>query len=116
MSLIQLDENTNLVELNQVGWIPPNSLNQKKIFYDFILRFFGHKTVINANATLTKLGGSLMPEEVIQAMVEASKTFVDIHQLQQTVGQRLAEINSERSRIRELRSGDGFVAGNSSMH
>ena len=52
----------------------------------------GIKQVINANATLTKLGGSLMPEEVIQAMVEASKTFVDIHQLQQTVGQRLAEL------------------------
>ena len=32
MSLIQLDENTNLVELNQVGWIPPNSLNQKEKF------------------------------------------------------------------------------------
>ena len=27
----------------------------------------GIKRVINANATLTKLGGSLMPEEVIQA-------------------------------------------------
>ena len=52
----------------------------------------GIKRVINANATLTKLGGSLMPEEVIKAMVEASKTFVDIHQLQQTVGQRLAEL------------------------
>ena len=38
----------------------------------------GIKRVINANATLTKLGGSLMPEEVIQAMVEASKTFVEI--------------------------------------
>ena len=33
-----------------------------------------------------------MPEEVIKAMVEASKTFVYIHQLQQTVGQRLAEL------------------------
>ncbi len=52
----------------------------------------GIKLVINANATLTKLGGSLMPEEVIKAMVEASKTFVDIHQLQQALGQRLAEL------------------------
>ena len=49
----------------------------------------GIKRVINANATLTKLGGSLMPEEVIKAMVEASKTFVDIHQLQQTWGKGL---------------------------
>ena len=28
--MIQPDENTNLVELNQVGWIPLNSLHQKE--------------------------------------------------------------------------------------
>ena len=93
MSLIQPDELTNQVELNQVGWIPPNSLHQKeKIFMTSSYDSLGIKRVINANATLTKLGGSLMPEEVIKAMVEASKTFVDIHQLQQAVGQRLAEL------------------------
>ena len=30
VSLIQPNENTNPVELNQVRWIPPNSLNQKE--------------------------------------------------------------------------------------
>ena len=29
----------------------------------------GIKRVINANATLTKLGGSLMPEEVILSLI-----------------------------------------------
>ena len=32
MSLIQLDENTNPVELTQVRWVHPNSLHQKEKF------------------------------------------------------------------------------------
>ncbi len=52
----------------------------------------GIRRVINANATLTKLGGSLMPAEVRQAMQDAAQSFVDMHDLQQEVGTRLAEI------------------------
>ena len=52
----------------------------------------GIRSVINANATLTKLGGSLMPAEVRQAMQDAAQSFVDMHDLQQEVGTRLAEI------------------------
>ena len=52
----------------------------------------GIRPVINANATLTKLGGSLMPAEVRQAMQDAAQSFVDMHDLQQKVGGRLAEI------------------------
>ena len=52
----------------------------------------GIRPVINANATLTKLGGSLMPAEVRQAMQDAAQSFVDMHDLQQEVGTRLAEI------------------------
>ena len=52
----------------------------------------GVRPVINANATLTKLGGSLMPAEVRQAMQDAAQSFVDMHDLQQKVGVRLAEI------------------------
>ena len=40
------------------------------------------RTVINGNATLTRLGGSIMPTEVVAAMVDASKHFVDIIELQ----------------------------------
>lgn len=52
----------------------------------------GLRPVINANATLTRLGGSVMPPEVVEAMVEASKHFVDLHELQTVVGRRLAEL------------------------
>jgi uncharacterized pyridoxal phosphate-dependent enzyme len=47
--------------------------------------------VINGNATLTRLGGSLMPPEVLQAMAEAARHFVDIDELQRKVGQRIAQ-------------------------
>lgn len=57
----------------------------------------GLKPIINANATLTKLGGSVMPPEVVDAMVEASKSFVDLHELQQKVGERIAEMTQNEA-------------------
>jgi D-glucosaminate-6-phosphate ammonia-lyase len=52
----------------------------------------GVKTFINAYGTLTTLSGTLMSPEVSQAMEEASKQFVQIHDLQAQVGRRLAEL------------------------
>lgn len=53
--------------------------------------------VINANATLTRLGGSLMPPEVVDAMQAASRSFVDLHQLQAAVGARIAELTGNEA-------------------
>ncbi len=50
------------------------------------------RPVINADTTLTRLGGSLMPEPVLAAMNEAAKNFVDMFELQHQVGHRLAEL------------------------
>ncbi len=52
----------------------------------------GVKTFINAYGTLTTLGGTLISPEVQRAMDEASKHFVSIHELQEKVGRRLAEL------------------------
>ena len=52
----------------------------------------GVRTFINAVGTLTTLSGSLMPPEVRQAMDEASRNFVAIHELQEKVGKRLVEL------------------------
>ncbi len=52
----------------------------------------GIRRVINADATLTRLGGSLMPPEVLDAMRQASGSFVDMHELQRVVGERLATL------------------------
>lgn len=52
----------------------------------------GIKPIINASATLTKLGGSRMPEEVLDAMQAAAGSFVDLPVLQTRVGDRIAEL------------------------
>ena len=55
-------------------------------------RALGIRPVINAYATVTKYGGSLMPPAVIEAMNAAAGGFVDLAQLQRRVGERIAEL------------------------
>jgi L-seryl-tRNA(Ser) seleniumtransferase len=52
----------------------------------------GIKHVINATGTVTTLGGSIMPPEVVAAWVEASKHFVSLIDLQDKVGDRIAKL------------------------
>jgi len=52
----------------------------------------GVKHLINAYGTVTKIGGSLMAPEVLQAMTQASEAFVDIHELMEKAGTRIAEL------------------------
>jgi uncharacterized pyridoxal phosphate-dependent enzyme len=55
------------------------------------------KPVINAAATLTRLGGSVMPPEVVTAMADASKAFVDLPELHVAVGSRIAELTKNEA-------------------
>jgi D-glucosaminate-6-phosphate ammonia-lyase len=57
----------------------------------------GLRPIINANATLTRLGGSLMPPEVIQAMHDASRSFIDLDELQRKVGERIAMLTHNKA-------------------
>jgi D-glucosaminate-6-phosphate ammonia-lyase len=50
----------------------------------------GVTKVINGAATLTQLGGSLMAPEVLAAMAEAARHFVDIDELQRKAGDKIA--------------------------
>ncbi|MCC6167715.1 MAG: aminotransferase class V-fold PLP-dependent enzyme [Caldilineaceae bacterium] len=52
----------------------------------------GVRPIVNALSTYTRLGGSLMPPEVTAAMAEAARHFVDLAELQQAVGRRIAEL------------------------
>ncbi len=52
----------------------------------------GIKPIINASATLTRLGGSRMPREVLEAMNAAAGSFVDLPLFQSRVGDRIAEL------------------------
>src|SRR2546423_6028148 len=52
----------------------------------------GVKHIINATGTVTTLGGSLMPREVVAAWSEAAKHFVDLSDLQEKVGAQIAKL------------------------
>ncbi|MEZ5395535.1 MAG: hypothetical protein R2724_22355 [Bryobacterales bacterium] len=52
----------------------------------------GVTPVINAVGTVTILGGSIMPPEVIRAMEEASRQFVPMRELHDKSGKHLANI------------------------
>ena len=52
----------------------------------------GVRPVINADARLTRLGGSLMAPEVRAAMDAAARQYVDMHELQAVIGRRLAAL------------------------
>jgi uncharacterized pyridoxal phosphate-dependent enzyme len=57
-----------------------------------IYESLGVRRVINVDARLTRLGGSLMPPPVLEAMAEAAASYVDIFELQRAAGRRLAEL------------------------
>jgi uncharacterized pyridoxal phosphate-dependent enzyme len=57
----------------------------------------GIRPVINASATLTRLGGSRMPPAVLDAMRSAAGSFVDILELQRRVGARIAEMTGNQA-------------------
>ncbi|HET8521658.1 MAG TPA: hypothetical protein VFL82_00400, partial [Thermomicrobiales bacterium] len=52
----------------------------------------GVRRVVNAAAAQTKLGGSLMPPAVLDAMRDAAGSFVDLPELHDRVGERLADL------------------------
>jgi len=64
---------------------------------DKTLTRLGLRPVINAAATLTSLGGSLMPPEVADAMRAGAEQFVDYRELQQAVGARIAELTQNEA-------------------
>jgi len=57
-----------------------------------VYRRLGVKPLINGMGTVTVVGGSLMPPEVVRAMEEASRHFVYVPDLQKKAGARIAEL------------------------
>lgn len=52
----------------------------------------GLKRYINARATVTRFGGSIMPKEVLRAMNEAAGSYVEIKELHKKAGDYIAKI------------------------
>jgi L-seryl-tRNA(Ser) seleniumtransferase len=57
-----------------------------------VYEVLGVPQVINATGTVTNLGGSLMPPEVVAAWVEASRHFVNLLTLHDRAGERIARL------------------------
>ena len=57
-----------------------------------IYQALGVRTVINGRGATTAVGGTLMPPEVLQAMIDAAGAFVVIEELDQAVGRRIAKV------------------------
>jgi L-seryl-tRNA(Ser) seleniumtransferase len=52
----------------------------------------GLRPVVNGVGTVTRLGGSLMPGPVLEAMLEAARAYVPLPELHAAAGRRLAEL------------------------
>ena len=65
----------------------------------------GVTPVINASATLTRLGGSRMPKPVMDAMAAGTEAFVDLVELQRRAGERIADADRQRGLLHLLRRG-----------
>ena len=56
-----------------------------------VYKALGIRQIINAAGTFTTLGGSLMPPEVVAAWTAAAQSFVSLTELQDRVGEKIAE-------------------------
>jgi L-seryl-tRNA(Ser) seleniumtransferase len=69
----------------------------------------GARPLINASATLTRLGGSIMPPEVVEAMRGAAGSFVDLEDLQRRVGERIAALTHNEAAYVSCGAAAGIV-------
>jgi len=62
-------------------------------------RLLGVRPHIGAHEHITTMSGSRMPPEVLEAMVEANEYFVDMHELIEAAGARVAELMGAEAAI-----------------
>ena len=85
---------------------PPQKRETSMGIYEEI----GVRPFINAGGwTYTRYGGSIMPGEVLAAMVEASKQFVNIYKLQESVGNAIAKLTSNEAALVSCGAASGIL-------
>ena len=67
----------------------------------------GVRPVVNGIGTVTRLGGSLMPPEVLQAMLEGARQYVPLEELQAAAGTAPGGPDPQRGGLRHQRRGGG---------
>ena len=80
-----------------------------------IYNSLGVRPLINALSTYTKLGGSIMPPEVVAAMVEGSRMHVNIDELQIAVGRRIAELTHNEAAYVATGAAAGLVLATAAL-
>ena len=71
----------------------------------------GVQPIINAAGTITTLGGSLMPPEVIAAWTAAAQSFVNLLELQDRVGERIAQLLNVEAALVTTGAAGGILVG-----
>ena len=69
----------------------------------------GVKRTINAASWLTRLGGSIMPPPVVQAMEDASRWFVDMDELNKKAGDIIARLTGAEAGLVTAGSAAGML-------
>ncbi len=59
----------------------------------------GVRRIVNASGSKTRLSGSIMPEEVVRTMMEASRDLVDIEYLQAKASEIISEVTGAEAGI-----------------
>ncbi|MBC7816159.1 MAG: aminotransferase class V-fold PLP-dependent enzyme [Planctomycetaceae bacterium] len=76
-----------------------------------VYRALGVKPIINAAGTITALGGSIMPPEVLAAWNAASQSFVPLVELQDRVGERIAKLLGVEAALVTTGAAGGILVG-----
>src|SRR5688572_17990633 len=72
---------------------PAGTSHAKTLYHDSVYtRLLGVRPLLSCRGHTTIYGGSLMPLEVIRAMAEANDQFVDMYELNEAAGKRIAEV------------------------
>lgn len=76
-----------------------------------VYRTLGVKPIINAAGSITTLGGSIMPPEVLAAWNAASQSFVPLIELQDRVGERIASLLGVEAALVTTGAAGGILLG-----
>ncbi len=80
-----------------------------------VYRELGIKPIINAAGTMTALGGSIMPPEVLAAWNAASQSFIPLVELQDRVGRRIAELLGVEAALVTTGAAGGILVGTAAV-
>ncbi len=76
-----------------------------------VYKSFGVKPIINAAGSITTLGGSIMPPEVLAAWNAAAQNFVPLIELQDRVGERIAKLLGVEAALVTTGAAGGILVG-----